>query len=1197
MKTFGFDLALSRLPLIPGRVPHVRGVGMPPSGDPAWGNGVSNDADPRGVSADTNSRAPSTSGNPLANVTSSLRRAGTTVKRLGRKILADTTSVVLPKARNSESGSNKHNSNGWDTNDDENVAISPSQNRRSSKRYLDLGPLDPRRLRDGPTSETKSKEPPEGYVNVWQGNFRRWQKRWMVATVPGVLTMHSRSSKLGPSISIDLTNASVLVASNPEDDVNSTTRNNHRSKESGASRQFLVVTPDKTYRIRALHSEARPLWVECVRSSAAKLERARQLVRARSIAGGGSFIKRPIGVRSAVSGGPSRTSIGSDGTVTPSGSGKPPSGVKSRRGGKELKLNSGTSSNGNTFQQPFHKESHSSVSADLTEIKLSLKERFTGSEQNPELHNARTQCFSIAEASTSSYLGGLMGSFSSRDEADDDGNDSNNAPKNVVDAVNALNVAYESTIDTLLQKLALATEAAERQRVRSTHLAQALAEFTGVIPSPGGADAQVHVGFGGESTQIVTPGQSNFNEALQSQNSLDNEFSNSESDDSDSDDSDAYGSVLSFATGVSGGSFGKNELANVDDLDLLVAAEVVNRHDFVISRSKKDKHDNVNAEDGNLSETSENGNDHASSVSDESSGEDEDDDETNFAPRERLPAPQPLNQSFSLWSILKQSMGKDLSRISMPANINQPLSLLQRTVEDFEYIDLLYEAIDCQGDGSGSIKSGALYDSGSTDRVALLAAFASSSYASWYGRAQKPFASTLGETYDWTSADGLVKVVCECVVYDPPVAAFHATGTTPKGTPFKIHGEGMGTSKFYGRYVQVNVKGGLHLELPNTGEKYSWCKAAMHVHNVISGRVWVDMVGEVKVVAHPVMNSKTNKQVGGESASFKLLKGSKPVANKVDTRGKMVGEIFDKHGVKTGDLFGNCLEEVYLTAVEGYAGSAPIRWIGGGSGVTSGTNTSNTPQTSNSCIQTPVWKFGGLAPDSSRQYGFTKFAIALNELTPEGIRNLPPTDSRFRPDMRALENGEPEEASAAKLRVEDKNRALASVRRKKEEKYSTTWFRKRVQNDEETNGATETETSGDVSYPTGVDDTTDGTPPSPTPSSPGGPGSPGGSVSGSSSREKLDSKSSLGKKSSKKGKGPPSFGKHCNTLENQTSLWVYDGGYWEQRGVGEYHAPALADDPRFDVFGLADVWRQERDRRREKRVSVLTEEVNQLGLQ
>jgi hypothetical protein len=61
------------------------------------------------------------------------------------------------------------------------------------------------------------------------------------------------------------------------------------------------------------------------------------------------------------------------------------------------------------------------------------------------------------------------------------------------------------------------------------------------------------------------------------------------------------------------------------------------------------------------------------------------------------------------------------------------------------------------------------------------------------------------------------------------------------------------------------------------------------------------------------------------------------------------------------------------------------------------------------------------------------------------------------------------------------------------------------------------------------------------------------------------------------------FGKHVNTLENRTSLWVYKGAYWEQRLTGEYVDPEVVTDERFDVFGLAAAWRAERDRRREKR--------------
>jgi hypothetical protein len=225
-----------------------------------------------------------------------------------------------------------------------------------------------------------------------------------------------------------------------------------------------------------------------------------------------------------------------------------------------------------------------------------------------------------------------------------------------------------------------------------------------------------------------------------------------------------------------------------------------------------------------------------------------------------------VNQTFSLWGILKQAMGKDLSRVSMPANINQPLGILQKMVEDFEYLDLLYRAIDDFGPG--------------VDRMAALAGLVASSYSSWFPRAQKPFAPTLGETYDWRSPDGRVRVVCEQVSYaDPPVAAFRAEGVTPGGVPFEIDGEGAGVSKFWGKYVQVLVQGGLHMRLPRTNETFSWSKASMHVHNVVSGRVWIDMVGEFQVVAHE----------SGERADLKLLKGAKPEPGKPERRGFVQG--------------------------------------------------------------------------------------------------------------------------------------------------------------------------------------------------------------------------------------------------------------------------------------------------------------------
>ena len=41
---------------------------------------------------------------------------------------------------------------------------------------------------------------------------------------------------------------------------------------------------------------------------------------------------------------------------------------------------------------------------------------------------------------------------------------------------------------------------------------------------------------------------------------------------------------------------------------------------------------------------------------------------------------------------LKHFLGHDLTRVTMPVHINEPLSFTQRIVEDLEYSDLLHKA-------------------------------------------------------------------------------------------------------------------------------------------------------------------------------------------------------------------------------------------------------------------------------------------------------------------------------------------------------------------------------------------------------------------------------------------------------------------------------------------------------------------------
>jgi len=59
-----------------------------------------------------------------------------------------------------------------------------------------------------------------------------------------------------------------------------------------------------------------------------------------------------------------------------------------------------------------------------------------------------------------------------------------------------------------------------------------------------------------------------------------------------------------------------------------------------------------------------------------------------------------------------------------------------------------------------------------------------------------------------------------------------------------------------------------------------------------------------------------------------------------------------------------------------------------------------------------------MPPDSDRYYGFSYFAVQLNELLESEKEQLPCTDCRFRPDQQMLENGNVQDADAEKKRVE-----------------------------------------------------------------------------------------------------------------------------------------------------------------------------------
>jgi oxysterol-binding protein 1 len=65
---------------------------------------------------------------------------------------------------------------------------------------------------------------------------------------------------------------------------------------------------------------------------------------------------------------------------------------------------------------------------------------------------------------------------------------------------------------------------------------------------------------------------------------------------------------------------------------------------------------------------------------------------TQIKRRTELPEPTEKEKGISLWSIIKDSVGKDLTRVCLPVYFNEPLSSLQKCFEDLEYSYLLDQA-------------------------------------------------------------------------------------------------------------------------------------------------------------------------------------------------------------------------------------------------------------------------------------------------------------------------------------------------------------------------------------------------------------------------------------------------------------------------------------------------------------------------
>uniref|UniRef100_A0A8K9XVF4 Oxysterol-binding protein n=1 Tax=Oncorhynchus mykiss TaxID=8022 RepID=A0A8K9XVF4_ONCMY len=360
---------------------------------------------------------------------------------------------------------------------------------------------------------------------------------------------------------------------------------------------------------------------------------------------------------------------------------------------------------------------------------------------------------------------------------------------------------------------------------------------------------------------------------------------------------------------------------------------------------------------------------------------------------------------------------QELSKITMPIVLNEPLSFLQRMSEYMEHTHLIHKACTL---------------SDSIDRMQVVAAFAVSSVASQWDRTGKPFNPLLGETYELTREDEGYRLISEQVSHHPPISAFHAQSLKQE---FEFHGSIYPKLKFWGKSVEAEPKGTMTLELLKRKEAFTWTNPLCCVHNIIMGKLWIEQYGTVEIVNHHtgdrcVLNFKPCGMFGKELH-------------------KVEGYIQDKSKRKRRVLYGKWTECMYSVAPKVYEANKKK--------AEKGDAKKNKPQSAGKQetedmpgVQETVsvitgsallWRITPRPAHSEEMYNFTGFTITLNELEPGMERLLAPTDCRLRPDIRAMENGDLDTASVEKDRLEEKQRAARKECSKDEEEWSTRWFR------------------------------------------------------------------------------------------------------------------------------------------------------------
>lgn len=200
--------------------------------------------------------------------------------------------------------------------------------------------------------------------------------------------------------------------------------------------------------------------------------------------------------------------------------------------------------------------------------------------------------------------------------------------------------------------------------------------------------------------------------------------------------------------------------------------------------------------------------------------------------RKILPCKRDPEAKINFLSLLKDCIGKDLSRIAMPVYINEPISMLQKKAQFLEFAKYLRMANNAEN---------------KVMRLAYIMCFFYAMLPASALTSRKPFNPLLGETYEFVQDD--LFFLAEQVSHHPPISAFYCES---KDFVFEGYWNTKTSISLSGFVVTPN--GPTKVTLKNTKETFVLKRQKTSVHNLMIGKTYVWHYGDCFVT-----NEKTKE--------------------------------------------------------------------------------------------------------------------------------------------------------------------------------------------------------------------------------------------------------------------------------------------------------------------------------------------------